>query len=171
MIKNIALSMTLAMLTLGVTSAQSGKSKIDNSSQPKPAGEASSALATTQSFTGQFGSYSVNQVLTKNVSVGGHYCHDFPVNAKFTDASQVSISILSYDSDLSNIRIIPFFAIPGDYYYSAVDEIFGSNFKYFNQGGGTVPVYGEYLLVRVCNDNSWSVNITQLNVHAVNSSK
>jgi hypothetical protein len=168
MLKKIALA-TFAVLAIGLPArADSGKTKIDHANQPASGGQVPAA-ASVQSFTsGQFGSYSVNEVIARNATIqpGGHA--DFPVHGRLSDASQVSISILAIDQDLSQVRLTPFFAVPGDYFYSAVDEIRGSNFKYYSQGGAQVACYGEYLIVRVYNDSSSPLYITQLNVHAVN---
>ena len=86
----------------------------------------------------------------------------------WTGADHVSIAIECPGStNLKNIALVVYWAIPIVNFYTLTDIIEGSNFLFTNQGGAVVPTYGNQLQVTVVNQGSNTIACDQLTIYAI----
>jgi len=135
----------------------------DNKSHVKPAQGAVTRIAATKRLADASQS-STGEVVGANFTIAASACKFFESSLDYVDASRVSITLLSDGAtDISNTRIVPFFAVDsGAYYVSNGSVIHGSDFYYIDGGGATMDVQGRYLGIRVCNDDSNAISFLQL---------
>jgi hypothetical protein len=108
------------------------------------------------------------EVVAKNFSVDGGHFVDWIAGTDFTGADRASIGVSAGDtgSDLSQVRVLVFWLIPGADWYVVTDVIRGDSFPFSTLGGGAnVAVYGTKLLLRIINDGTQSVTIAHLGVY------
>ncbi len=136
----------------------------ENRSQPKHAQGAIPRIAATNRAADTSQSSSTGEIVNANFTVSGGACKFYESALDYVDASRVSITLLADGStDMSNTRIMPFFAVAsGAYYVSSGSVIRGSDFYYIDGGGATVDVQGRYLGIRVCNDDTNAITYLQL---------
>jgi len=108
-----------------------------------------------------------SEVLAQNFVVAGKSCVRFDSSLDFMGADTVGIAILALNADIRQTRVIPFFGVDGAPYMVASGKVLqGSGFYSFNDSGsGIVPVIGNQMFVRVCNDFTDAIRYTQLTVY------
>lgn len=106
----------------------------------------------------------IGEVVATNFIVQPGACVRADSSLDFADASNVSITLLTSDeADISDTRILPFFAVAKDALYVPAASIINAADFYFSDGGGaTVPVHGRYLRMYICNEGRDSITHAQI---------
>ena len=101
-----------------------------------------------------------------NFVIGGKSCAQFHSSLDFMGADTVAIALSSVNIDIHQTRVIPYFGVPDAPYMVASGTLQGNSFYVStDSGSGIVPVAGNQLLVKLCNDSPDQRRYTQLTLY------
>ena len=100
-----------------------------------------------------------------NFAIGGKSCAQFDSSLDLMGVDSVAIALLA-NTDIRQTRVIPFFGVQDAPYMVASGILQGNSFYSFTDAGsGIVPVAGNRLSVKVCNDSADQRRYIQLTLY------
>ena len=101
-----------------------------------------------------------------NFVINGKSCSQFNSSLNFMGADSVAIALVALNTDIRQTQVIPFFGVQDAPYMVASGILQGTSFYSFpDTGSGIVPVAGNQLSVKVCNDSANQFRYTQLTLY------
>ena len=80
----------------------------------------------------------------------------------FSSADTVRVSIRSRNSDLPNIEMNAYWAVPQALYWSVADVVTGERLAYTNVGGAVFNTYGSQFRLRLTNTGTATMYLSQV---------
>jgi hypothetical protein len=108
-----------------------------------------------------------SEVLATNFVIQKNACISFDSSQDFMGADTVAIALVAVNADIRQTQVIPLFGISqAPYMFASGKVLQGDSFYPFpDVGSGTVPVLGNLLSVRICNNSSGTIRYTQLTLY------
>ena len=108
-----------------------------------------------------------SELLATNFVIQGNACSSFDSSQDFMGADTVAIALVGVNADIRQTQVIPLFGInQAPYMFASGKVLQGDSFFSFpDVGSGTVPVLGNLLSVRVCNNSRGTIRYTQLTLY------
>lgn len=84
----------------------------------------------------------------------------------YSTVDTVRATIRSAGPDLNNVVVAAYWAIPQAPFYGIADVVAGTTFPFLNAGGATFNTYGSQFRLRVTNNGSNPISLTQVLIFA-----
>ena len=80
----------------------------------------------------------------------------------YSTTDTVRMTIRSTKTNLDNLVVAAYWAIPQATYYGVVDVVAGSNFPYLDAGGATFNTYGSMFRLHLINNSRSAITLSQV---------
>ena len=97
-----------------------------------------------------------------NVTIAAGSSVNLDSQIDYSTTDTVRMTIRSAGSDLANVIVSAYWAIPQVSWYGVADVVAGSTFPYTDAGGATFNAYGSEFRLRVTNNGSESIRLSQV---------
>jgi hypothetical protein len=109
------------------------------------------------------GSYSYgDSEVWRDITIGPAQSVNLDSDISFYSSDTVRVSIRSRNSDLPNLEMNAYWAVPQALYWSVADVVTGEKFPYDNVGGVVFNTYGSQFRLRLTNTGSSTMYLAQV---------
>jgi hypothetical protein len=109
------------------------------------------------------GSYSYgDSEVWRDITIGPGQSVNLDSDISFYSSDTARVSIRSRNSDLPNLEMNAYWAVPQALYWSVADVVTGEKFPYDNVGGVVFNTYGSQFRLRLTNTSSSTMYLAQV---------
>ena len=139
-----------------------GQTADDVSEAQKPAkGTSLKAQARSKSEPRSYGSYG-DWAVWRDVVIGPGQVVNLDSDMDFSASDTARVSIRSHSSDLPNLEMSAYWAVPQALYWNVADVVRGGTFAFTNVGGTVFNTYGSQLRLRLTNTGNSTMYLSQV---------
>jgi hypothetical protein len=151
-----------ALLAL-LAPAGSAQTVADDASDAEKPAKGVSLKAQARVKAGPRGSYSYGDwEVWRDITIAPGQSVNLDSDMSFYSADTARVSIRSRNSDLPNLLMNAYWAVPQALYWSVADVVRGESLAYTNVGGAVFNTYGNQFRLRLTNNGTATMYLTQV---------
>jgi hypothetical protein len=153
----------VAVVLAALASATFAQSVADDATEAQKPAKGVSLKAQARVKSEARGTYSYgDSEVWRDITIGPGQSVNLDSDMSFYSSDTARVSIRSRNSDLPNLEMNAYWAVPQALYWSVADVVTGEKFPYNNVGGVVFNTYGSQFRLRLTNTGSSTMYLAQV---------